>query len=169
MFSFLYHCQVFYWTWLHIWVTRQVPSWAHEFTSFFLVGSVLLIFLVLCTVLLCVFTFWVPCCTVCYDFRILVNNDVRFVFNYLQLFVQVLMSYLRYLCLFGIAVSNTYYVCCFGSVFLVLCTICCQFLWIVTLIASSVFSNIYFLNLIHNIFNLCDTEVAICILVILVL
>jgi len=44
------------------------PSRALEFTSvFFLVGSVLLF---LCVVLLCVFTFWVPCCDVHYDFRI---------------------------------------------------------------------------------------------------
>jgi hypothetical protein len=35
-----------------------------------LVGSVLLIFLVICVVLLCVFTFRVPCCDVSYDFRI---------------------------------------------------------------------------------------------------
>ena len=34
-----------------------------------LVGSVLLIFLVICVVLLCVFTFWVPC-YICYDSRI---------------------------------------------------------------------------------------------------
>jgi len=36
----------------------------------FMVGSVLLIFLLLCIVLLCVFTFWVPNCDVIYDFRI---------------------------------------------------------------------------------------------------
>ena len=35
-----------------------------------LVGSVLLIVLVICVVLLCVFTFRVPCCDVSYDFRI---------------------------------------------------------------------------------------------------
>jgi hypothetical protein len=42
-------------------------TWVH---LGFLVGSVLLIFLVFCVVLLCVFTFWVPCCGVRYDFRI---------------------------------------------------------------------------------------------------
>jgi len=36
----------------------------------FFSGSLLLIFLVFCVVLICVFTFWVPCCDVCYDFRI---------------------------------------------------------------------------------------------------
>ena len=34
---------------------------------YFLFSSVLLIFLVFCVVLLCVFTFWVPCCGVRYD------------------------------------------------------------------------------------------------------
>jgi hypothetical protein len=34
------------------------------------VGSVLLLILVFCVPLLCVFTFWVPCCDVRYDFRI---------------------------------------------------------------------------------------------------
>ena len=45
-----------------------------------------------CVVLLCVFTFWVPCCDVRYYFRIK-RCSVR-------LFLQ-LMSYLRYLCLFA--------------------------------------------------------------------
>jgi hypothetical protein len=35
-----------------------------------LVGSVKLIFLFFCVVVLCVFTFWVPCCDVRYDFHI---------------------------------------------------------------------------------------------------
>jgi hypothetical protein len=48
-----------------------------------------------CVVLLCVFTFCVPCCGDRYDFRIK-RCSVRL---YLQLFVGGLMSYLRYLCL----------------------------------------------------------------------
>jgi hypothetical protein len=65
----------FYQTWLCIWVTRRVSyknqySRAPEFTQVF-VGSVLLIFLgFFCAVLLCVFTFWVPCCDIRYDFCI---------------------------------------------------------------------------------------------------
>ena len=43
---------------------------APEFKSVFLVGSVLVIFLIFCVVLLCVFTFLVPRCDVHYDFRI---------------------------------------------------------------------------------------------------
>jgi len=45
---------------------KQLP----EFIPLFLVGSVLLIFSVFCAVLLCVFTFWIPCSGVHYDFRI---------------------------------------------------------------------------------------------------
>jgi hypothetical protein len=36
----------------------------------------LLLFLVFCVVLLRVFTFWVPCCDVCYDFRIKAMFDL---------------------------------------------------------------------------------------------
>ena len=51
----------------------------------FLAGSVLLIFLVFCVVLLCVLMFLVPCCDVRYDFCIKTSADVL-------LFVGVLMS-----------------------------------------------------------------------------
>jgi uncharacterized membrane protein (DUF373 family) len=53
--------------------------------------SVLLIFLVFCVLLLCVFTFWVPCC----DFRI--QTMVGSFFTSM-LFVRCLMYYKRYLC-----------------------------------------------------------------------
>jgi len=60
--------------WVTRWVSTAYPSRAPEFyPRFFLVGSVLLIFFVVfccCFILLCVFTFWVPCCHVRYDFRI---------------------------------------------------------------------------------------------------
>ena len=49
---------------------KNINSRATECTPDFLVGSVLLIFLIFCVVLLCVFTFWVPCCGVRYNFRI---------------------------------------------------------------------------------------------------
>ena len=61
--------------------------------------------------------------------------------RHIQLLVGGIMCYLRYLCLFCIVMSNTYCVCfclvCFHSSCL-LCTQCCQFLWIV----PSVFSNV---------------------------
>ena len=70
------------------------PSQVPEFTPAFLVGSVLLIFLVFCVILLCVFAL-----------RFLHKNYVRFV--YFQLFLVVRMSYLRYLCVL-IVVCITY-------------------------------------------------------------
>jgi hypothetical protein len=66
-------------------------SWVHPR---FLAGSVLLIFLVFCVILLCVFTLRFPH-----------TNYVRFV--YFQLFLVVRMSYLRYLC-WLIVVCTTY-------------------------------------------------------------
>ena len=45
-------------------------SLSHKITRGVLMGSVLLILLVCCAVMLCVFTFWVPCCFVPYVFHI---------------------------------------------------------------------------------------------------
>ena len=85
------------------------------------------IVLVFCVVILCVFTFWVPYCDVCYDFAWkLCSFRV-----YLQLFVGWLMSYLRYLCLFANSGVQHILCCVFGWFVFVLCTLCCQFLWIV--------------------------------------
>ena len=52
---------------------------------------------------------------------------------YIQLFVGGLMSCLRFLCLFAWVVSNTYRVVLLFclSLLCVLCTLCCQLLWIV--------------------------------------
>jgi hypothetical protein len=53
---------------------------------------------------------------------------------FLQLFAGGLMSYLRYLCWLSYIGAQNILCCgffsCFFSVF-VLCTLCCQFLWIV--------------------------------------
>jgi hypothetical protein len=118
----------------------------------------------------CIFTFWVPCCDVPYDF--LIKMILYLVRLYLSLFVGWIMSYLRYLCL--LAQSGVQHIlCCVFVLFffalctqfcqllwivylfslplrysltfiLVLCALCCQFLWIVHfLIAPSVFSNVY--------------------------
>ena len=53
--------------------------------------------LFVCVVLLCVFTFRVPCANIRYDFHI----KRCWVRLYLLLFVEGLMFYLRYLCLFA--------------------------------------------------------------------
>jgi hypothetical protein len=107
MFSFLYQCRI----WQYIWVTRRVsykkqevlcPARAPGFTAGFLVGSVLLIFLVFCVVLLCVFTFWVPCCDVCIE--------TLFGSSLPPVVCRRVMSYLLYLFLF--AYSGVQYILC---------------------------------------------------------
>ena len=83
-----------------------------------------------CVVLLCVFTFCVPCCDVRYDFLNKKRCSVRL---YLQLFVGGSMSYLRYMCLFTYTGVQHIMWCVFDLFVFVLCTLCCQFLWIVHL------------------------------------
>ena len=80
----------------------------------------------LCCPIMCLFTFWISCCNVSYNFRIK-RCSVRL---YLQLFIGGLVSYLRYLYLFAVV---THIVLCFLLCLssCVLCTQCCQFLWIV--------------------------------------
>jgi hypothetical protein len=61
-----------------------------------------------------------------------------------QLFVGGLMSYLRYLCLFAHSGVHHILCCVFISFFVVLCTPCCQCIWIVHFFyCPSVFSNVY--------------------------
>ena len=68
------------------------------------------------------------------------KNDVRFVL-YLQLFVGGLMSYLR---LFVYSGVQRILCCVFVLFVFVLCTLYCQFLWIVNLwLPFSVFSDVY--------------------------
>jgi hypothetical protein len=52
------------------------------------------------------------------------------------------MSYLRLLGLFAHSGVQHILRCVFGSFFFVLCTLCCQFLWIVHFLL--VFSNVYY-------------------------
>jgi hypothetical protein len=56
---------------------------------------------------------------------------IKTMFFYLQVFIEGLMSYLRYLCL--LAKSGVRHILCrvFIQFFFVLCTTCCQFLWLV--------------------------------------
>ena len=74
MFSFLYHCQYFYQTWLYIWVTRRVsykkPSRAPEFTPRFFGGVRITHFFYFFVLSYYVSTCWVPWCDVRYHFRI---------------------------------------------------------------------------------------------------
>ena len=91
------------------------------------VGSVLLIVLVFCVVLWCDFTFWVQRCDVRYDFHIKQCS----VYPYLQLLVGVLMSYIICVCLRLVCPMHIVLRCVFVLFVFVLCTRCCQFLWIV--------------------------------------
>ena len=90
-----------------------------EHTSF-VVGSVLLIFYVFCVVIVYVFTFCVVTSTTISAYKLW---SVRL---YLRLFVEGFMSYLRYLCLVCIVVSNKG--CVLVFLIFVWCAQCCQFL-----------------------------------------
>jgi hypothetical protein len=127
MFSFLYHCQDFYQTWLYIWVTRRLSYQKQELLTLrkhpilppdFWWGNMLFLLLVVCVVLFCVFTFWVLCCDVRYDFR--KQNNIRFVF-----------ASSCYLCLYAYSGVQHILCCIFVLFVFVLCTLCYQFLWIV--------------------------------------
>ena len=60
------------------------------------------------------------------------------------LFVGGLVSYLRYLCLFAYNGVQHIVCCVFALFFVILCTLWCQFRWIVPVVfAPSVFSKVY--------------------------
>jgi hypothetical protein len=95
--------------------------------------AVFLIFLVFCVVILCVFTFWVPCCDVRYDFRI------KTMFGPSLPSVVCRRAHVLYT-LFVFVVSNTYCVVslfCF-SLSMLPVSLDCPFL-----IVPSVFSTVY--------------------------
>jgi hypothetical protein len=129
MFSFLYQCQDFYRTWMYIRVTRLVSYRTQELLALCEHPSSLfcslLKFVVLyqyvslrfkfCIVMSVTISAWKRC-------SIRLN---------LELFVEGLMSYLRYLCLFPYSGVQHILCCVFALSFFVLCTIWCQFLWIV--------------------------------------
>jgi hypothetical protein len=149
MCSFLCHCQDFYQTWLYIWVTQWESEKKRELLNLrvylssppdFFVGSVSFIVLVICVVLFCVFTFWVPCCDVRCDFHIK-RCSIR---RYLQLFARRCKSYLRCLCLFlysGVQHISCYVCFRFFSSSCVPYVVSCSELSLS--IAPSVFSNVY--------------------------
>jgi len=125
----------------------------------FLVGSVLLIILVVFFILLCVFTFWVPCCDVRCDFRIktMFGSSLPPVVSRRA---HVLFTLFVFAC---VRWCPRHIVLCFC--FLCLCLVChmlpvsldCQFL-----IIPSVFSNVYLIcvnvydSLLCSIFSLLN-------------
>ena len=119
-----------------IWVARWVSYQKQELHTLhqelssppdYSVGSVLLIFLDFCVVRLFVLSFLFPCCNVRFDIRI-TRCSVRL---YLLLFVGWRMSYLCYLCVFAYSGVQHILCCVFVFAVIVLCTLLCQFLWIV--------------------------------------
>jgi len=76
------------------------------------------------------------CCPImylCSEFRVVMSVMISgwkrcSVCIYLQLFVGGLISYLRYLFLFGYGGLQHMLFCVFALFFFVLCTLCCQFL-----------------------------------------
>jgi hypothetical protein len=109
-----------------------------------LVGSVLLIYLVICVVLLCVFIFWVLCCDIRYDFRIKTMFG-----SFLPPIgckrVHVLFMLFVFICTLW---CPTYIVLCvcFACLLLV-CHILPFSLDCLFLISPSVFSNVFFFKL----------------------
>ena len=87
-------------------------------------ADILTINQIFCVVLLCVFTFWDPCCDVRYDFRH--GGDVRFVFASSYLLKDSFLVCAICFCLVVVVSS----VCCVVF-FFVLRALCCRFLWIV--------------------------------------
>jgi len=139
MFSFHYHCQDFYRSWLYIYEyyggcfirSRNclpfMSTWVQpRFFGGICVAHFFCFFFV-CVALLCVFMFWLLCFDIRYDFRIKRCS----VHLYLQLFVIALMSYLRYLCFLTCSGVQHILCCVFVLFFFVLCALCCQFLSIV--------------------------------------
>jgi hypothetical protein len=102
-----------------------------------------------CVVLLCVFTFWVPCCDVHYDFR---NNNkthhVRFSFTFSCWYEGSCLIYVICVCL-----------CIVGSVQLTYCVVlssCC---------VPYVFSNVSFVFHYYRLFCFVDVHVLLLLLV----
>ena len=110
-----------------------------EFTNVFLVGSVLLIFLDFCVVLLCVFMFWVPCYDICYDFHI------KKMFG--SFLPPVICRRAHVLFMLFVYSGVQHILCCvFVLFFFVLCTQCCQFLSIVRFCLPLRYSLTFILN-----------------------
>ena len=123
----LYHCQDYYRTWLHIWVPRRVSYKKQEMLTIREYLSSLSVY------------WWGPCCSL-YFYSFLCcsimclhvlssvlwcllwfpyKNDVRFIFtsSYSNTFAHSDVQHI--LC------------CVLVLLFFVLCTLCCQFLWII--------------------------------------
>ena len=103
-------------------------TWVHPQ---FLVGSMLLIFLVFCFVLLCMFTFLIPCDDVCYTSgrKMVLGSSLPLVVCSIYRRTHVLFTLFVFVCVYS---DVQHILCCvFVLLVCVLCILCCQFLWIV--------------------------------------
>ena len=74
---------------------------------------------------------------------------------YLPLFVRGLVSYLRYMCLIQYCGVQHILCCVFVLFFFVLCTICCQFLWIARFWLPLRYSLTFIQNIQYNDVKMC--------------
>ena len=137
MFSFLYHCQDFYMTWLYIWVTRRVAYTKQELLTLrehlssppFLMGSGFLFYFLfsVCCLIMCLY---ILCSVLWCPLRFLHKNDVN---SSLPPVVCRRAHILFTLFVFACAQwCPTHIVLCFCLFVFVLCT----------LFAPSIFSNV---------------------------
>ena len=133
MFSLLYHCQDFCQSCLFIWITRGCfitsRNWlpfASTWVRHRFLGRVFL--LSLCCRIMCLM-FCIPCCDVGNDFRIktMFGSSLRPVVCRRD---HVLFTLFVFVCMWW---CPTRAVLCLCFVFFVLCTLCCQFIWIARL------------------------------------
>ena len=121
--------------WMSYLVEIQKISWVHP--KFL----VLIIFLVFYVVLLCVFTFWVPCCGVCFEFRIkpMFGSSLPPVVCRRVLFILFVFAWVAHS-------DDQHMLCC---VFLrIVCFVLPISLGCPILIVPSVFSNVYLRDII---------------------
>ena len=102
---------------------------------FYIISLLLNLLVFFCVVLLSVLMFWVPWCDVRYDFRMKTVFDSSLPPVVCKR-AHVLFTLFVFVCYSGVQ----HMLCCvFVLFFFVLCTLCCQFLWIVHFWLSPMF------------------------------
>ena len=132
MISFLYHCQDFNRILLYIRVKRlELLTFREHMRSAVGFFMVLLVFLVFCVVLVCVVSLH-------FEFHVVMSVTISalktmFGSSLPPVFCRWVHVYLRDLCLPTYSGVKHILCCVFVLLVFVLCTLCCQFLWIVHL------------------------------------
>jgi hypothetical protein len=135
MFSFLYHCQDFYRTWLYIWVTWRVSYKKQELLA---LPEHLSSPPVFCEVRVAHLFSYLRCPIMClYSLSSVLWWPLRFphktIFGSYLPPVVCRRAHVLFTLFVFIAYSGVQHILCcvFVLFFFVLCTLCCQFLWIV--------------------------------------